>query len=68
MAEGVGEVREDQDLTCYCYNIILRGGKPPKSYPVKGLDTYDELAKEHGTPVEELISIPLADGNSEHTV
>lgn len=36
--------------------------------PVKGLDTHDELIKKQGKPAEDLITIPLHDGNPRHVV
>ena len=68
MAGEIKEVHGDQGLVHYCYNIALQGDKPAKSYPIERLNTHDELAKEHGTSVEELISVLLVDGNLGHIV
>ena len=32
------------------------------------MDTRDDLAEERGEPIEDLVSIPLNDGNEEHVV
>ena len=50
------------------YNIALQGARPIKPYSVEGLDTRYELVEEEGEPVEDLISIPLVDGNQKHMV
>ena len=31
-----------------------------------GLDARDDLIEERGTPIEDLVPIPLNDGNAEH--
>lgn len=38
----------------------------PKAVPVEGLDTCDELTEERGELAEDLLTIPLHDGNSQH--
>ena len=32
------------------------------------MDTHDDLTEEWGEPIEDLVSIPLNDGNEEHVV
>ena len=34
--------------------------------PVDGLDARDDLTEERGGPIEDLVPIPLNDGNAEH--
>ena len=63
MANGVREVCKDQDLAHHYYNIVLQGARPIESYSIDGLDICDELAEEHRELVEDLIFIPLVDGN-----
>ena len=65
---GVDEVRGDQVLAQQYYTITLRGTRPSEAYLVDGLDIWDELSKERERPVEDLETIPLNDGNKEHTV
>lgn len=68
MTYEVGEVRKDQDLACHCYYIELREARTTDIYLVEGPNTHNELAKQRGELAEDLISIPLADRNHEHTV
>ena len=66
-ANRVREVREDQDLVHHCYSIALQGDHPTESYSIEWLDTHNELAEECGEPIEDIISVPLVDGNPEHS-
>ena len=54
-------VRGDQALARHCYNIALQRNDQSDLCPVDGLDTRDDLAKEQGEPIEDLVSIPLND-------
>lgn len=65
---GVKEIREDHSLAWYCYHIELQGSKDTDAYPVKGLDTHDDLVEQQGEPDEDLIIISLADGSLEHMI
>ena len=67
-SQGVGEVRGDQVLARYYYNIALQRNDQSDPCPVDGLDTRDDLAEERGEPIEDLVLIPLNDGNEEHVV
>ena len=67
-SQGVEEVRGDQALARHCYNIALQRNSQSDPRPVDGLDTRDDLAEERGEPIEDLVSIPLNDGNEEHVV
>lgn len=55
-------------MACHCYHIELRRTRAADAYPIEGLDTRDDLAEQQGELAKDLISIPLADGNLEHTV
>lgn len=68
MAHKIGKVHGDQNLAHHYYHIVLQGTKAVDAYLVEGLDTHDELAEQQGESIEDLISIPLADGNPEHMV
>ena len=65
---GVGEVRGDQVLARRCYNIALQRNGQSDSCLVDGLDTRDDLVEERDEPIEDLVPIPLNDGNEEHVV
>lgn len=44
------------------------GRKPLYALPIEGLDTCDDVGEECGEPVDDLIPMPLGDGNKEHVV
>ena len=67
-SQGIGEVRGDQDLARHCYNIALQRKGQSNPCPIDGLDTHDDLTEERDEPIEDLVSIPLNDGNEEHVV
>ena len=66
--QGVGEVKGDQALARHCYNIALQRSDQSDLCSVDGLDARDDLAEERGSPIKDLVSIPLNDGNTEHVV
>ena len=66
--QGVRKVRRDQVLARHCYNIALQRNGQLDPCPVDGLDTRDDLTEERDEPIEDLVSIPLNDGNEEHMV
>lgn len=68
MVHGIREIYGDQSLVCHCYRINLQGNKATNAYPIEGLDIHDDLAKQWGELVEDLIPISLADGNPRHTI
>lgn len=39
-----------------------------RAYPIEGLNTHDDLVEQQVELIEDLISIPLAEGNLEHMV
>lgn len=49
------------------YSYLTRSKIIP-SIPVKKLDTQDNLIEEYGEPKEDLVKIPLEDGNKEYAV
>ena len=66
--QGVGEVKGDQALARHCYSIALKRSDRSDLCPIDGLDARDDLTEERGGPIEDLVSIPLNDGNKEHVV
>lgn len=60
---GIGEVHESQTLAWQCYLVSCQA-KLPRTFPVEGLDTKDELSEERGEPKEDLLTIPLDDGDT----
>lgn len=58
---GVKEVHRNQALVRQCY-LVNRNVKPSNTFPVKGLDTRDELAEKKEI-VEDVVVIFLHDGN-----
>lgn len=65
---GIGKIHGDQSLACHYYPIELQGNKTADAYLIEGLDTCDDLVEQWGELAEDLIPIPLADGNPEHVV
>lgn len=63
----VGEVHKNHALAKQCYLVACQA-KPLNAFPIKGLYTRDELAEETGKSMEDLIVIPLHDGNPQHVV
>lgn len=51
----------------HCYTISLQT-QIPGTIPIEGLDIHDEFIDERGEPVEDLLAIPLHDGNLRHAV
>ena len=66
--DRVGEVRGNQIEDQKYYAISLQEAAPFRALPLEDLDTYNDLAEEHGKPVEDLIKIPLDPGQSEKTI
>ena len=66
--QEIGEVRGDQALARHCYSVTLQGSDQSDPCLVDGLDARDDLTEERGTPIEDLVPIPLNDGNAEHVV
>ena len=52
----------------HCYSIILQKKIHPDPCPVDGLDVRDDLTKEQGESMEDLVAVPLNDEDVEHTV
>lgn len=50
-----------------CYMVSLQA-QITSTIPIEGLDTHDELIKEQGKPLEDLLTISLHDGNPEHVI
>lgn len=63
----IEEVCGNQTLVRQCY-VVSYQVKPSNTFAVEGLDTRDELAKEKGKPIEDVITILLHDGNPQHMV
>lgn len=61
-AHGVSEIHGNQALAKHYYMVSLQA-RPPGTILVESLVTCDELVKERGHPIEDLIAIPLQDGN-----
>lgn len=65
---GIKKVQEDQALTKQCYMETLLGVRPPKALPVKGGDAQDNLNEQHKEPPEDLILVPLEEGNASKVI
>lgn len=63
----VGDVCGNQALTRQCYLVACQA-KPPNAFSIEGLDTKDELTKERGKPIEDLVAILLHDGDPQHSL
>ena len=48
--------------------IALREATPPEDLFIKGLDACDESSNQHGDLVEDLVMVPLEEGNKERSV
>lgn len=68
MAHGIEEIHGDQDLVYHCYHIVLWETRAIDAYSVEGMDAHDDLVKWWEKLIEDLISIPLVDGNPKHAV
>ncbi|XP_077219760.1 uncharacterized protein LOC143853950 [Tasmannia lanceolata] len=66
MPSRVGEVRGDQPQSRECYAMALKGKNASESLPIELLNLRDEA--QVNEPVEDLISIPLYQDNSEKVV
>ena len=64
----IREVHEDQALAQHYYIITLQGANLSDTLLIEGLDTHDKQIEERRELVEDLVSIPLNNGNDGHTV
>ncbi|XP_058078135.1 uncharacterized protein LOC131226481 [Magnolia sinica] len=64
---GVSYLRGDQCEARHCYSVALRKGIPKQALMIKSLDPREELL-EKGSPMEELITIPLDENDPSKTV
>ena len=64
----MGQLCGDQAVAKQCYLVAhqARQTHVHSHIPIDGLDVRDELAEERGKPVEDLMAVPLEDGNPDH--
>ncbi|GAV78402.1 hypothetical protein CFOL_v3_21870 [Cephalotus follicularis] len=62
---GVGEARGDQQVTRKCYKTVVMDKGKDKVLPIANVELRGDVEPERPQPVEDVIQVPLEEGNSE---
>ncbi|GAV69072.1 hypothetical protein CFOL_v3_12573 [Cephalotus follicularis] len=62
---GVGEVRGDQEVARQCYKTAISDKGKGKVLPIANVEFRGDIEPEHPQPVEDVILVPMEEGNSE---
>ncbi|GAV57500.1 hypothetical protein CFOL_v3_01037 [Cephalotus follicularis] len=61
---GVGQIRGDQQAVRQCYRTATKNKGKKKALPIANVDLRGEVEPEHPKPVEDVVQVPLEEGNS----
>ncbi|GAV91639.1 hypothetical protein CFOL_v3_35029 [Cephalotus follicularis] len=64
---GVGEVQGDQQATRQCYKAAVMDKRKEKILPIANVELIGDVDPEHPQPVEEVLQVPLEEGNEERS-
>ncbi|GAV69332.1 hypothetical protein CFOL_v3_12833 [Cephalotus follicularis] len=62
---GVGKVRGDQQVARQCYKTASMDKGKDKVLPIANMELRGDVKPERPQPVEDVIQVPLEEGNSE---
>ncbi|GAV56844.1 hypothetical protein CFOL_v3_00385 [Cephalotus follicularis] len=62
---GVGECRGDQQAARQCYKTVVRDHGKDKVLPIANVELRGDVEHERPQPVEDVVHVPLEEGNSE---
>ncbi|GAV77896.1 hypothetical protein CFOL_v3_21364 [Cephalotus follicularis] len=62
---GVGEARGDQQVARQCYETAIIDKGKEKVIPIVNMELRGDLEPERPQPVEDVIQVPLEEGNTE---
>ncbi|GAV71236.1 hypothetical protein CFOL_v3_31061 [Cephalotus follicularis] len=62
---GVGEVRGDQQVARKCYQTTIKDKGKGKAFPIANVELRGEVEPEHPQPMEDVVQVPLEEGNAE---
>ncbi|GAV79973.1 hypothetical protein CFOL_v3_23435 [Cephalotus follicularis] len=62
---GVGEARGDQQVARQCYKTVIMDKGKDKVFPIANMELNGDVEPERPQPVEDVIQVPLEEGNSE---
>ncbi|GAV82148.1 hypothetical protein CFOL_v3_25601 [Cephalotus follicularis] len=62
---GVGEARGDQQVARQCYKTAIMDKGKDKVLPIVNVELRGDVEPEHPQPVEDVIQVPLEEGNTE---
>ncbi|GAV86480.1 hypothetical protein CFOL_v3_29910 [Cephalotus follicularis] len=68
MRFGVGEVRGDQQVARQCYKTVVMDNGKEKFLSITNVELRGDVEPERPQPVEEVLQVPLEEGNEEKII